>query len=88
MTLVWETNLSLFDYWQAVSNQFSKNISKENYLEFFQKMRQSWTKYFETKSSRMLLPRKKIGLSCQKVTSTLSRGMEGDKKNLNLVLVS
>ena len=54
MTLVWETNSSLLDYWRPVSNQFSKNLSKENYFNFFQKMRQLWTKYFETKSSRNL----------------------------------
>ena len=57
MALVWETNSSLFDYWRPVFNQFSKIFPIETILDFFKKnkkIRQSWTRYIETKSSRNL----------------------------------
>ena len=34
-----------------------------------------------------MLPRKKIGLGCQKVTSTLSRGKEGEESKFGICLI-
>ena len=90
MTLVLETNSSLLDYWRPVSNQFSKHISKGNYFKFFQKMRQSWTKYFATKLSRNLsgiFTFKKLGLVAKK-SPQYSQNRRRGRKNQNLVFVS
>ena len=90
MALVWKTN-SLFDYWRPVFNQFSKNISNGNYFRFFQKkkkkldnrgqdiLRQNRAEICLDFSSQCC-KEKKIGLGCQKVPISQSRGMEGGSK--------
>ena len=95
MALVWKTN-SLFDYWRPVFNQFSKNISNGNYFRFFQNKKQKLGNHGQDilrqnqaeiclDFSSQCCKEKKIGLDCQKVPISQSRGMEGGQ---NLVFAS